>query len=92
MCQLADEETPTSTSGNLCTSGRVVANVDDEDENYNDISSKLCSFNLLLPSSSSWSVLTKFEFLLDRTFVLANRITELSTALISNIRIEISFL
>ena len=26
LCQLADEETPTSTSGNLGASGRVVAN------------------------------------------------------------------
>ena len=38
ICQLADEETPTSTSGNL---GGTVRNglEEDEDENYNDISS-----------------------------------------------------
>ena len=39
LCQLADEETPTSTSGNLCTSARAVAGADEE-EDYNDISSK----------------------------------------------------
>jgi hypothetical protein len=39
LCQLADEETPTSTSGNLGTSGRAVVD-DEEDEDYNDISSK----------------------------------------------------
>jgi hypothetical protein len=36
---LADEETPTSTSGNLGTSGNAAADDDDERENYNDISS-----------------------------------------------------
>jgi hypothetical protein len=41
LCQLADEETPTSTSGNLGTSGNdVLGEEDEEAENYNDISSE----------------------------------------------------
>ena len=38
ICQLADEETPTSTSDNLGTTKNNAQA--DESENYNDISSK----------------------------------------------------
>ena len=41
ICQLADEETPTSTSSNLGTSGHGLQG--DEVEDYNDISSKRLS-------------------------------------------------
>ena len=40
LCQLADEETPTSDSGHLHVSGHPQGVVDEEAEDYNDISSK----------------------------------------------------
>ena len=46
LCQLADEETPTSTSANLGTSDRVI--VDEESEDYNDISSEVYTFHILV--------------------------------------------
>ena len=39
LCQLADEETPTSDSAHLGITGEANEN-DEEEENYNDISSK----------------------------------------------------
>ena len=39
---LADEETPTSTSGNLGTTGYALQEDDGEEEDYNDISSIIC--------------------------------------------------
>ena len=52
ICQLADEETPTSTSSNLGTSGHGLQG--DEVEDYNDISSKRLSnfFNFFLMITS----------------------------------------
>ena len=44
LCQLADEETPTSTSGNLGTTGNNMPGEEDEVENYDDISSESLSF------------------------------------------------
>ena len=39
---LADEETPTYTSGNLGTTGNAIQEDNDEEEDYNDISSIIC--------------------------------------------------
>ena len=40
LCQLADKETPTSDSGHLQVSGPAHGIVDEEAEDYNDISSE----------------------------------------------------
>ena len=53
LCQLADEETPTSTSNNLGTSNQVLE--DEEAEDYNDISSEKFSLNYSLSLMSGVS-------------------------------------
>ena len=46
LCQLADQETPTSTTENLATSDNM-GFTDDESEDYNDISS-IDNFSILM--------------------------------------------
>ena len=53
LCQLADEETPISTSNNLGTTNQALE--DEEAEDYNDISSEKFPFHCSLSLMSGFS-------------------------------------